>query len=84
MLTTVFLGLLIAYHIKLFFEGKTTHEDIKEREYKMSPFDQSSFWKNAYHMLVVPWYQSKFRPRDEYKIPAIVYPIKKSRSQDLS
>lgn len=83
-LTTIFLGLLIAYHIKLFFEGKTTHEDIKESGYKVSPFYKSSFWKNAYHMLVVPWYQPKFRPREEYKEPAIVYPIKKSRSQDLS
>ena len=80
----VFLVLLCYYHIKLLVTGKTTHEDIKENEYKIHPFDKLSFINNIYDGLWIPRYKAKFQPRDTYIPQKIDYPEKKTRHEDIS
>jgi len=83
-LCTVFLGLLVFYHGMLMFQGKTTHEDLKESGYRIRPFDKLSCLKNFFQQFFVRNPPVKFKPREFYKEPSIKYPEKKSRSEHLS
>ena len=80
----VFLALLCYYHIMLLASGKTTHEDIKENEYKIHPFDKLSIVRNIYDGMWVPRYKAKFQPRDWYIPQTIDYPEKKNKHEEIS
>ena len=84
LLFSVFIALLVVYHVKLLIQGRTTHEDLKETGYKIRPFDKLSIWKNISYILLNPWQQVKFKPRDIFTEPNIKYPLQKSRSENLS
>ena len=80
----VFMILLCYYHLKLLAIGKTTHEDIKENEHIVHPFNKLSVGKNILDGLWIPRHQAKFLPRELYCPQKIKYPDKKTRADDIN
>ena len=65
-------------------QNRTTHEDLKESGYRIMPFDQLSIFKNIFAALFFKRGPSRVEFGKPYIIPDIVYPERKSRSQNLS
>jgi palmitoyltransferase ZDHHC9/14/18 len=63
LLSSWFLILLWMYHFKLLYEGKTTHEDLKESGFLQHPFNNLNAFKNFRKGIFHRRYKKKFNPR---------------------
>lgn len=61
---SIFLALLLIYHIKIWLQGRTTHEDLKERGFTVHPFDTLSPLRNLWNGIFPTRYKPLFSPLD--------------------
>lgn len=67
-----FVVLLWIYHLKLLYQGKTTHEDLKESTFIQHPFSYLSCLKNFRKGICHRRHKKKFNPRQRVGSPMTI------------